>query len=205
MVAAPRKPHNRQDAILAAVTALTCPIAQHHDVVCGCRTDQIGERVGPRRCGSDERSPMKHQRLVRGAVGGVLHRHQHRGQVRARVVVAVLRRTIPRPAGFGIGASWASAARTAVASSGPHGPTWDAGEVGRAGADVVAGAAWLAPGRTRCIPAYATTAAATQARTTSATSQAVGQDPPGAGGVVSTSSDGWYAGAGQSGSISSDT
>ncbi|COV32347.1 Uncharacterised protein [Mycobacterium tuberculosis] len=103
------------------------------------------------------------------------------------------------------GASWASAARTAVASSGPHGPTWDAGEVGRAGADVVAGAAWLAPGRTRCIPAYATTAAATQARTTSATSQAVGQDPPGAGGVVSTSSDGWYAGAGQSGSISSDT
>lgn len=65
--------------------------------------------------------------------------------------------------------------------------------------------AWLAPGRTRCIPAYATTAAATQARTTSATSQAVGQDPPGAGGVVSTSSDGWYAGAGQSGSISSDT
>lgn len=37
------------------------------------------------------------------------------------------------------------------------------------------------------------------------TSQAVGQDPPGAGGVVSTSSDGWYAGAGQSGSISSDT
>lgn len=64
---------------------------------------KFGERVGPRRCGSDERSPMKHQRLVRGAVGGVLHRHQHRGQVRARVVVAVLRRTIPRPAGFGIG------------------------------------------------------------------------------------------------------
>lgn len=62
---------------------------------------KFGERVGPRRCGSDERSPMKHQRLVRGAVGGVLHRHQHRGQVRARVVVAVLRRTIPRPAGFG--------------------------------------------------------------------------------------------------------
>ncbi len=190
MVAAPRKPTIvKMPSWRPSLT--TCPMAQHQ-----CRLwmpdDQVGELLGPRRCGSDERSPDETSAPGQGAVGGVLHQITSTArQVRTgrSCSSGVL---FHGTAGFDQGLqSWASAARTAVASS-VHRPTWRCQGSGAPVRTIVAGAAWMAPGRTRVHTGVRNDAATT--RPGPGLLARRWARPTLGGGVLSTSSDGWYAG-----------